>query len=182
MSDGIRGPVVIFDKFLTPEQCRETIEYGKQYPKQKAKISDGVLDETVRKNNIYSVSSNRGTPAMMTGAAFNINWDIFKFDITHVSQSDLLEYYPGGLFKNHIDTFLKKDWNETRKLSTLIILNNEYEGGELVINHQSGSVTVTKENMGDLIVFPSTMQHGVYPVKSGVRYSMINWLLGPSFV
>lgn len=188
MSEGIRGPIIVFDNFFTSDQCSDIIQYAKRNEGIKAKVGgdgtdkQGVLDENIRKNNLYNISSNYYAAAAMTGAAMNVNHDVFKFNITHAHQSDLLEYGPGGKFNPHIDSFISANAQDTRKLTTLLILNNEYEGGELSVYHQNGKATFTNKNKGALIIFPSYMTHGVVPVTSGIRYSMVNWLLGPSFI
>jgi PKHD-type hydroxylase len=182
MSDNIRGPLIIIDDFLSADQCQAAIEYGMQFPSRIAGIGEGEINEEIRKNLIYNMPSNRGVPAMMTGAAFDANWDVFKFDITHVEQSDLLEYGPGGHFERHMDCYLRKNDHSMRKLTSLIILNDQYEGGELTIYHQQGSATLTSADMGSLLIFPSYVEHKVAPVTSGVRYTLVNWLLGPSLV
>jgi len=182
-----RSQIIIFDNFLNSRQCAETIEYAKTTANaQKAQIggeaSKGVVDENVRKNNLYNISNNYSTAAAMTGAALNINHEIYKFNITHAHQTDLLEYESGGKFNPHIDTFFVSNTPDMRKLTTLVILNDEYEGGELTVYGENSEVKLTRKNKGTLIIFPSFMMHGVTPVTSGIRYSMVNWLLGPSFV
>ena len=44
------------------------------------------------------------------------------------------------------------------------------------------SLIYKKPNVGDLILFPSHIWHKVHPVKSGVRKSLVGWVLGKPFV
>ena len=72
-----------------------------------------------------------------------------------------------------------------RKISVSAILNDDYEGGEMRFRtlHENSEVkeTVIKPQMGDLIIFPSFIDHKVSPVTKGVRYSVVAWFGGPPF-
>ena len=41
--------------------------------------------------------------------------------------------------------------------------------------------TKIKAKKGDLVVFPSFIEHKVAPVTKGVRYSVVAWYGGPPF-
>jgi predicted 2-oxoglutarate/Fe(II)-dependent dioxygenase YbiX len=58
-------------------------------------------------------------------------------------------------------------------LSVIAGLNDDYEGGELVINED-----VIRLNQGQVIVFPSNFlyPHKVNNVTRGTRYSSITWV------
>ena len=88
----------------------------------------------------------------------------------------------------------KKDSNfngKIRKLSISIILSdeNDYEGGDFQIDYRhkfsdKSNYTETVKQIkpkGSVIVFPSYIWHKVTPVTSGVRYSMVNWVLGQPY-
>ena len=67
-----------------------------------------------------------------------------------------------------------------RTLSAIVLLNNDYKGGELCFKDPDGSndnVILTKSNR--IIVWPSTFlyPHEVKPVTEGVRYSIVSWAL-----
>ena len=83
----------------------------------------------------------------------------------------LLRYKTGDYVKKHVDT----SSDQHRTLSCSLILNDDYEGGE--ISFFDGEI---KPNLkkGDLIIFPSsfTYPHQVLPIKNGIRYSIITWI------
>ena len=83
----------------------------------------------------------------------------------------LLRYKTGDYVKKHVDT----SSDQHRTLSCSLILNDDYQGGE--ISFFDGEV---KPNLkkGDLLIFPSsfTYPHQVLPVTSGTRYSIITWI------
>ncbi len=81
-----------------------------------------------------------------------------------------------------------KEKNLIRKISFTIFLNDpdEYEGGELDLEWRSPSSTIErydtfKSPAGSIIVFPSSTWHRVRPVTSGIRKSLVGWVLGPPF-
>ena len=67
-----------------------------------------------------------------------------------------------------------------RKLSITIILSDptQYDGGEFIF--ENGEDEIFK-NQGTVIVFPSFIRHRVNSVTKGIRYSLVNWFIGPAF-
>jgi len=59
-------------------------------------------------------------------------------------------------------------------ISTTIFLNDDYEGGELVIKRPFGEQSI-KLNAGDAVVYPSTSLHKVNPVTEGERLVAVTW-------
>ena len=60
-------------------------------------------------------------------------------------------------------------------LSCSLLLNDDYEGGELSFFNKRYK---RKGSKGDLVIFPSsfTYPHEVLPVISGTRYSIVTWI------
>ena len=83
----------------------------------------------------------------------------------------LLRYKTGDYVKKHVDT----SSDQHRTLSCSLILNDDYQGGE--ISFFDGEVKLNLKK-GDLLIFPSsfTYPHQVLPVTSGTRYSIITWI------
>ena len=83
----------------------------------------------------------------------------------------LLKYNKGDYVREHVDT-----WSgENRTLSCSMILNDDYEGGELAFFDGKYKLNPKK---GDIVIFPSsfTYPHQVLPVTSGTRYAVITWI------
>ena len=57
---------------------------------------------------------------------------------------------------------------------------DEYEGGELeIINNGNLEEKISfKPNKGDVVFFASWMPHRVVPVTSGLRKSLVAWVMG----
>jgi len=122
---------------------------------------------------------NQGIGATLTSSALNINYQYWKYDITHSNQTEFLMYEVGGKYEAHVDTF-HMHGNETRKLTALAILNDDFEGGKFFIMNSHEKIYLPQEK-GDIIVFPSFMVHGVEPVTKGKRYTVVTWMVGPYF-
>tara|TARA_R110000744_G_scaffold372168_1_gene483702 strand:- start:449 stop:1057 length:609 start_codon:yes stop_codon:yes gene_type:complete len=79
---------------------------------------------------------------------------------------------------NSINNTPKMNLNgTTRKISMSLILNDDYEGGELEI----WSSNKAAYKRGSIIFFPSWMNHRVTPVTKGTRYSLVVWFVGAPF-
>lgn len=81
-----------------------------------------------------------------------------------------------------IDDNILKNNNLVRKLSFVVQLtpSNEYEGGELQIDTGNGTFTGSKEQ-GAIIFFDSRTRHRVTEITSGVRRSLVGWVVGPEW-
>lgn len=84
-------------------------------------------------------------------------------------------YQKGGKYGWHVDaTFIS---NNRTDLSFTICLNEpeEYEGGELNLEIPGANVSF-KGRAGEMIVYPSGLNHQVTPVTAGERLVAIGWL------
>jgi Rps23 Pro-64 3,4-dihydroxylase Tpa1-like proline 4-hydroxylase len=81
----------------------------------------------------------------------------------------LLKYEQGGYLPAHQDQGIS-----TRVLSSVMYLNDDYEGGEIEFINSGVKL---KPEAGSIIFFPSNFLyvHEVHPIKSGTRYSMPHW-------
>jgi hypothetical protein len=122
---------------------------------------------------------NQGIGATLTSCGLNLNHEKWQYNITHSNQTEFLMYDVNGKYEAHVDTFHQLN-NETRKLTCLAILNDDFEGGKFYIMNSHEKIYPPQEK-GDIIVFPSFMVHGVEPVTKGKRYTVVTWLVGPYF-
>lgn len=120
-----------------------------------------------------------GIGATLTAIGLQVNHQIWQYDITHSNQSEFLMYDVNGKYETHTDAFHSRS-NETRKLTVLAFLNDDFEGGKFYIQN-SHERLYPQQTPGTVIVFPSFMPHGVEPVTSGIRYSVVTWMVGPYF-
>lgn len=118
------------------------------------------------------------------------------YDIRAAEPVQITRYEKDGFYTFHKDG--KSDnfgaYNEpqnqfkhgnVRKLSIVIILNDDYEGGGFEFatleKEKANIYTPDFSKLGSVIVFPSFMMHRVKPVTTGIRYSLVAWFLGPPF-
>ena len=115
------------------------------------------------------------------------NKDNFLYDISHI-EHDMIQYtqYNKGDYYNwHTDMDIC-DINEpdqlVRKLSFTLQLTNddEYTGGNLEFADFDDSTQrfSVPKSRGTVIVFDSRTPHRVTPVESGIRKSLVGWVVG----
>jgi Rps23 Pro-64 3,4-dihydroxylase Tpa1-like proline 4-hydroxylase len=91
-------------------------------------------------------------------------WGIKNLKITGLQ---IAKYVSGSHIKPHHDTAVG---SYARCVTALLYLNNEYEGGELLLPDFDFEYT---PKAGELIFMPSEYLHAVKPVLSGVRYCFV---------
>ena len=72
-----------------------------------------------------------------------------------------------------------------RKMSFSIFVNENFEGGEFDLEIHGPDakpryISEWKRSNENCVIFNSDMWHRVRPVKSGIRKSIVGWLLGPA--
>ncbi len=107
------------------------------------------------------------------GKACSIYSKKFKnFRILKDEGYELLKYEKNGFFEEHVDSYSYAH----RILSCSLILNDNFEGGEFSFFNEKIIHSLKK---GSAILFPSNFMypHSILPVKSGIRYSIVTWLV-----
>ena len=83
----------------------------------------------------------------------------------------------GGFYKKHRDNGCAP--NRGRKISYVFYLTDNFLGGELVIHH-SKVATAIKPAPNSLVMFPSSVEHEIYPVEKLVgnndRITINGWI------
>jgi len=182
--DNTLTPVAVFKNHISDKLCDLLIdqcntETVTKIPPIVGQDGNPRIDKSVRDVERILVPPNTGIGGTLTATALNANQFWWKYDVTHAIQTELLIYKPEGHYHAHIDTEHKHDHN-TRKLTALAFLNDDFEGGKFFIN-ATGNIMYPPQEKGTILVFPSYMVHGVEPVTQGIRYSAVSWLLGPYF-
>lgn len=101
--------------------------------------------------------------------------DEFK-DVYYAQVFDMqaLKYQKNQHYKYHVDD----GHGFNRKFSCIILLNNDYEGGELCFKTLDDPEIKIDVVPGRIIIWPSNFMypHKINPVKKGTRYSIVSWL------
>lgn len=164
-----------FCKKLIEEYAKPEVE---KLPPEIGNI-DGYVNLDIRNVQRLQLPLYAGIGATLTAIGLQVNHQVWQYHITHSNQSEFLMYDIHGKYETHTDTFHAKS-SETRKLTVLAFLNDDFEGGKFYIQN-SHERMYPQQTPGTVIVFPSFMPHGVEPVTKGVRYSVVTWMVGDYF-
>lgn len=111
-----------------------------------------------------------------------------QFSSLHLDNIEPLQYSEYG---NNQEYGWHQDLNNTpypdgriRKISFSIFLNDDHKGGEFDLELHGPDVSpryleVTKQGSANCVMFHSDMWHRVRPVTSGIKKSIVGWMLGP---
>lgn len=174
----------VFESHLTKSFCQNIIT---QCSKEEHDMIEPIIgeldkrrvDKEIRDVKRLMLPQNQGVGGILVATALNANNYWWKYNITHSYQSEFLMYEPGGHYNQHVDTFHMHS-DDTRKLTALAFLNDDFEGGKFWIN-PAGMPFYPPQKAGTVLVFPSYFIHGVEPVTKGIRYSVVTWMVGPYF-
>ena len=162
-------------------------------------------EKIIRDSKVSWVPQNHWIGGFLMSYVNMANHDNFMYDLDYIDgrQMQYTTYGPGQYYGWHTDSSIGNHYHrqangfnrssgaeilrdfanistETiRKLSFSLFLSEDYEGGEFqLLDDGGGLITVPKER-GTLAIFDSRTRHRVRPVKSGLRKSLVGWVIGP---
>ncbi len=146
-------------------------------------LEDGVITEEsgkVKRNSKVFFIKDAGTCKEI----FNLINKSTVIQLTDIEPLQYSEYGVGGEYVWHRDIHDNPYSNGlVRKVSFSNILNDDFKGGEFDIETKNPTDKKRYDTFDNkkhnTIIFPSHMWHRVRPIKSGVRKSIVGWLLGP---
>lgn len=164
---------LVRDDFLSLEECNSEIKF---------------IDDNIKNDNFVQGSDCKSVTTKNTELLDKIwkviklsNTLVYKFDISEIQHS-CGKFYSVKDFvedKHHHSDFAAGDGkvvNTCTKLSSVIFLNDDYEGGELDI---WGNKIEAKK--GRLVIFPSFASHKVLQFSKKNRYTLITFIKGNTF-
>jgi len=174
----------IVPEFLTKEECNIILNFSlKELKLEPSQIvthyMSGNVDTDIRKSNQVFFPYYKEFPFLLEKMSklLNKHIDVKGFDLDYEhSQFQFTEYNSGDHFGWHRDVIGEKITNYDRYCSLVIQLNDEYEEGDLQIKDIEDKTLTVEKGVGNLILFLSNIEHRVVPVKSGVRYTLVNWV------
>ena len=157
--------------------------YNSRIASQDEKISAGDKELEVLHSEMFSFNIEKINETIVQKLHSTILEYIesFKFDWfyewTGYSAIRFNRYFSGKIMQNHCDHIQSMFDGERRGipiLSIVGILNDDYEGGELIM-FEDKKIDTKK---GDILIFPSNFlyPHEITPVTKGVRYSYVSWI------
>lgn len=190
-------PWVYVDSFFTEQEIDLITFICKEYDLVKSKTVNSEINPhdnnfSQRISNNCFIFKNDKTSWFFekVNRAFEaVNNTFYNFDLYGYSSFQYAEYSSsdGGKYDAHMDLIMSEDKPsnllDTRKLSMSLLLsepNEDFTGGNFFI-HENANPTNIDLYKGRMVFFPSFMLHGVSPVTSGVRKSIVIWADGPKF-
>ena len=170
--------IVILDDAIESSVCDKLISQASDF--QSAGVYRGNDDPKIHqeaRNNQTSWGKENWVYELiaphMTKAIEYAGWD---FEISTAEPYQIAKSEVGEFHSWHQDGVgpIHTGENETRKLSLSLLLNDDYEGGELEV-FPHGPMNLSK---GTMVFFPSFQAHQVHPVTKGTRYSLVVWFIG----
>lgn len=159
-----------------------------QYTSKNIVSSDDYIYRNSKISFIHVNNDNNLIFQKLNNLIENINNTFYQFNLYGFDFIQYTEYIEGQFYKPHIDLHLGNVESEplfqVRKLSITILLNDpfEYEGGDLVIWNSPSNLETTQKKKGRVFAFPSFVPHEVTPITSGIRKSIVIWVVGPKFI
>ncbi len=141
--------------------------------------NSNVVNVDVRQTDVFIIHERHSWVDELILNCAKIANEQFDFAVTGLlERPQLLRYAaPSKGYDWHLDIGMGD--SSTRKISVSLLLNDDYEGGEL--GFFTDGETDVKPDIGTAIAFPSYLSHRVLPVTKGVRWSLVCWIAGEPF-
>jgi len=148
-----------------------------------AMVKSGV-DLKVRDSKTAWINDNNWIVNFCMSYVLKANRENWNYNISGIDGGEMqyTTYETGQYYNWHQDAGLEAlNDEECRKLSVVLQLSNpeDYTGGEFQILNESGNMYMAPKKRGTLIVFDSRSRHRVRKIHSGVRKSLVGWVVGP---
>ena len=131
-----------------------------------------------RENFLYDLRNIDGESMQYTryGEGMFYDWHNDSGLATHYKPVSV-----GNRTEGRQQDFVNENLELVRKLSFALQLSSpdDYEGGNVVLLDEAGEKYIVPRQRGTMVLFDSRTQHRVNKVKSGVRKSIVGWVVGP---
>ena len=174
-----------------------------------SKLINDVLDEDIRKSKNTWIPTTHWITGWLWHYVQAANRNNFLYDISFIESESMqyARYGVGEYYHWHSDTSIPVQYkpqiqisatesttddnylkervaikNElVRKISFSLQLSDpdDYEGGNIQFIDESNQNYIAPRQKGSLIIFDSRTKHRVCKVRSGVRKSIVGWVVGP---
>tara|TARA_R100001082_G_scaffold109805_2_gene87875 strand:+ start:618 stop:1262 length:645 start_codon:yes stop_codon:yes gene_type:complete len=162
----------MFFKLLNDEDVKFCLDH---LPKDKT-YEDG-KNTGVNKQNTESNSVPDEVKKLISSRFYDSFYIDSVYCPNRVSINFYNKYKSGDYYDLHIDSFRAspKSNNVYFDYGWSICLQDEYEGGEFIVETPIGQVG-KKLAAGEAIIFPIIYPHGVKEVTKGVRHNIVGWM------
>lgn len=171
---------------------------------KESRVNEPENAEGVRKSSNAWIDGSNWIGGFVWHYIMRANHENFMYDIEGIDTNEIqyTEYQKGEYYDWHIDDNIGRCMINDRVLTSadnhgesIAILNGEYirklsfsiqlsdpedyEGGELEFKVGKEESFFAPNKKGTVIIFDSRTLHRVREVKSGVRKSLVGWVVGP---
>lgn len=191
--------VVYVPNVISPEACGELAAECERGAWSTGFIGDGkggvTTNPEIRFSSVQWLSAGHWLYEILKSQVHHRNLQTFGFELGAHEAIQLSKYVASGHYRWHCDQLWPPyhddnhpEWKgQIRKLSAALQLSapGSYLGGDTLFQESYGRILNGSEAsedwraQGSLLVFPSTLQHCVTPVRAGTRLSAVLWTLGP---
>jgi PKHD-type hydroxylase len=164
----------------------------------------GEIDKVIRNSKNVWVPTNHWIAGFLWHYVQRANRENFVYDLTCVDGENIqyTQYGEGQFYNWHIDAGIDTAYKPqvitssgqniaqdqinlngeyVRKLSFSLQLSDpeDYRGGEVQFMDMSGKTYFAPKQKGTIMFFDSRTPHRVRKIKSGIRKSIVGWIVGP---
>ncbi|MGH8400740.1 MAG: Fe2+-dependent dioxygenase [Gammaproteobacteria bacterium] len=172
--------MLIIDKVLTSPQVKQIREVLEQSRFEDGKATAGALIRKTKNNLQADTNEGALATAAQTVLTALVGNEAFR---EHAIPRRILppffnRYDTGMYYGNHVDNAIMGGNEPMRAdISISVFLSDpgDYDGGELLIGGDNGTVSV-KPGSGSAVIYSSSTIHRVAPVTRGTRYAAISWV------
>ena len=170
---------------FTDDECRKIISIADQKYGVRATVGgddNQKYNKDIRQVETYHIDyteDNAWIFHKIAAAVGTVNAEYYRWNLLGITHSLQLLHYKAeeeSHYSWHIDA--GPTGSATRKLSLSIPLNDNYEGGDLLIN-SNGVILKAPKELGSIGFFPSFSLHTVEKVTKGERWVIVVWVHGP---
>lgn len=186
---------------ILEKDLRKFDEYSEE-----SKLHQDQMDKDIRNSNNAWIPTSHWVGGFLWYYIQRTNRENFCYDLTCIDGETVqyTQYGPGQFYDWHIDAGIDTAYKPqqifgsgtnmsqdlvtlqgeyVRKLSFSLQLSDpeDYTGGEVQFMGTNRNTYFAPKQRGTLILFDSRTPHRVRKVKTGMRKSLVGWVIGPRF-
>lgn len=162
---------LVIDNFFTPEECKGFIELSEKEGYKESLIMMKGVGEVMNKDirdNDRVIWDNPSVAKQL--------WELVKEHIPAIENWEpyglnerfrFYRYKDGQQFKPHVDGSYKKSDTDMSKVTLLIYLNEDFEGGATTLILENEEII---PKTGQILLFEHKIMHCGRPVTKGIKY------------
>ena len=168
---------------ISQEEVDLFLDYLVESEPEQAKVHENAKETAnsdIRDAEIYYIDAKEDRLyRILNKIAVSAN-KYFKYDINGIEKAQIISYKaPSKGYEYHMDIG-PEGTAATRKISMSLLLNEDYEGGEICFR-SSEYERCTRPEKGEAVIFSSFLSHKVKPITKGERFVVVAWFTGPPF-